>query len=357
MLQTGGWVAHALLRMLAVPAFSTGDKPFILATVIVSSTGFCLTLIMASVFRRIINRGGTSQWLLAAIVVMISASVFGALEIWGLITFIDRGFRPSIWDYGVFVFFDVFVMTSWSGLYFGINYYLMAEDQHKRLLAMSIQAHEAQLKMLRYQLNPHFLFNTLNSISTLVLVRDTERANAMLERLAAFLRSTLVDEPGQTVPLMQELKTLELYLDIERLRFQDRLQVIFDIDPDCMTLQVPALLLQPLVENAIKYAVAVEEDGATITIAAKRSPLGAAIRISDTGPGITADKSKTDTASGVGVGLSNTRERLLQMFGGTAKFQITANQPHGTCITITLPNSDDDAPEFYQSSPYKEAAE
>ncbi len=350
-------MAHALLRLLSGPAFSTSNKPFILVTLIVSSTGFCLTLIMASVFRRIINRGGNSQWALAAIVVIISAAVFGALEIWGFVAFIDRGWRPSVWDYTYLAFFDLFIMTSWSGLYFGINYYLMAQDQHRRLLAMSTQAHEAQLKMLRYQINPHFLFNTLNSISTLVLIKDTERANAMLERLAAFLRSTLVDEPTQTVPLMQELKTLQLYLDIERLRFQDRLNVVYNIDPDCMTLQLPALLLQPLVENAIKYAVAAEEAGATITIAAERNRHGAIITISDTGPGMCAEAVKASAAKGTGVGLANTRERLLQVFGGLARFHISGNEPHGTCVTITLPKSSDDEPEFYHSTPYKEAAE
>lgn len=337
LLQSGGWLAYALLRLLSGPAFSVGNKSFMVVTLIATATGFCLTLILASLFRRIIDRGGASQWAIAGSLVVLAASIFATLEIWGLVTFIDRGWRPSMWDYTTIAFFDLFVLTSWSGLYFGINYYLMAEDQHKRLLAMTAQAHAAQLKMLRYQINPHFLFNTLNSISTLVLAKETDRANAMLERLAAFLRATLAGEPTNTVPLAQELKTLELYLDIERLRFEQRLRVVFDIEPECQRLELPALLLQPLVENAIKYAVASQEEGATITISAHNVQQGVELVIADTGPGFTPGKRLLD-----GVGLANTRERLQQMFGAEGSFAIIPNMPKGTRVVLTIPQADMD---------------
>src|SRR3546814_14529097 len=125
--------------------------------------------------------------------------------------------------------------------------------------------------MLRYQLNPHFPFNTLNSISTLVLLKQTEPANAMLTRLSGFLRHTLVAEPGAQVTLAQEIETLQLYLDIERMRFERRLRTKFRIDEKANQALLPSILLQPLVENAIKYAVSAQEACAQIPQNAKAS--------------------------------------------------------------------------------------
>jgi LytS/YehU family sensor histidine kinase len=123
------------------------------------------------------------------------------------------------------------------------------------------QATSAQLAMLRYQLNPHFLFNTLNSISTLVLLKQTDQANAMLTRLSSFLRYTLINPPTGRVTVAQEVETLKLYLGIELMRFEERLRTTFRIDEACKDGLLPSLLLQPLVENAIKYAVSPRNRG------------------------------------------------------------------------------------------------
>ena len=142
--------------------------------------------------------------------------------------------------------------------------------------------------MLRYQLNPHFLFNTLNSISTLVLLKQTDRANAMLSRLSSFLRYTLVNESTGMVTVAQEIETLKLYLEIEKMRFEERLRPHFHIDPTVMRAHLPSLLLQPLIENAIKYAVTPQEEGADISIEARREVDRVLITVSDTGPGADA---------------------------------------------------------------------
>ena len=123
--------------------------------------------------------------------------------------------------------------------------------------------------MLRYQLNPHFLFNTLNSISTLVLLKQTDRANAMLSRLSSFLRYTLVNEPTGQVTVAQEVETLKLYLEIEKMRFEERLRPQLRDRPQVARARLPSLLLQPLVENAIKYAVTPQEEGADIAVEAR----------------------------------------------------------------------------------------
>ena len=140
--------------------------------------------------------------------------------------------------------------------------------------------------MLRYQLNPHFLFNTLNSISTLVLLKQTERANAMLARLSSFLRYTLANEPTAKVTLAQEVETLKLYLEIEKMRFEDRLRPHFRIEPETIGARLPSLLLQPLIENAIKYAVTPAENGADIWITATREGQAVRIEVADNGDGI-----------------------------------------------------------------------
>ncbi len=127
----------------------------------------------------------------------------------------------------------IYVVLAWVGLYLGIKYYRQLQDETQRALAARTMAHQAQLKMLRYQLNPHFLFNTLNAISTLVLDRENGTANRMVQGLSAFLRHSLDNDPMQRVTLRQELDALTLYLDIEKMRFAERLRIETDIDEDC----------------------------------------------------------------------------------------------------------------------------
>ena len=179
--------------------------------------------------------------------------------------------RPSFVQHfvGHRVFSTCTLLGAWSALYYAINFYLQVEEQADRLERLEAQATSAQLAMLRYQLNPHFLFNTLNSISTLVLLKQTEPANAMLTRLSGFLRHTLVTQPGGKVSVAQEVETLKLYLDIERMRFEERLRTVFKVEPAAAKASIPSLLLQPLVENAIKYAVSPQEEGARISLTAQ----------------------------------------------------------------------------------------
>jgi len=195
--------------------------------------------------------------------------------------------------------------------------------------------------MLRYQLNPHFLFNTLNSISTLVLLKQTERANAMLSRLASFLRYSLVGEREGLATMAQEAEALKLYLDIERTRFEDRLRTRFDIAEEVMQARLPSLLLQPLVENAIKYAVTPAEDGADIIVDARRMDDRLMLTIADTGPGLegrgSASSGDETSTAGTNVGIANIRERLVQAYGADHRFELAENEPHGLIVLIDIP--------------------
>jgi sensor histidine kinase YesM len=235
------------------------------------------------------------------------------------------------------------LLVAWSALYYSINYYLMLEEQSDRLLRLESQASNAQLAMLRYQLNPHFLFNTLNSISTLVLLKQTERANAMLSRLSSFLRYTLVNEPTGSVTVAQEVETLKLYLEIEKMRFEERLRPRFNIDVHAAGARLPSLLLQPLVENAIKYAVTPQEEGAEIEIMARRVGDRVVLTVSDTGPG--AEDHWVKAQQSTGVGLANIRDRLSQAYGADHRFETESNRNGGFRVTIEIP---------YQSEPAEE---
>jgi len=236
------------------------------------------------------------------------------------------------------------LLGAWTGLYYAINYFLQLEEQADRLERLEAQATSAQLAMLRYQLNPHFLFNTLNSISTLVLLKETVPANAMLTRLSRFLRHTLISQPGGMVTVEQEVETLKLYLDIERMRFEERLQTEFDIAEEVSEACLPSLLLQPLVENAIKYAVSPLEEGAKISLSAQLSGSRLRLVVSDTGPGLKTpvDSTRTplpqsDSATSTGVGLANIRDRLAQAYGTDHLFEIRSPSNGGFTVIIELP--------------------
>jgi LytS/YehU family sensor histidine kinase len=188
--------------------------------------------------------------------------------------------------------------------------------------------------MLRYQLNPHFLFNTLNSISTLVLLKQTERANAMLARLSSFLRYTLVNEPAGKVTLAQEVETLKLYLEIEKMRFEDRLRPHFRIESDTIGARLPSLLLQPLIENAIKYAVTPSENGADIWITASHEGHAVRLEVADNGSGEGGDLAASPST---GVGLANIRDRLSQAYGAAHRFDTRKNDKGGFSVIIEIP--------------------
>jgi LytS/YehU family sensor histidine kinase len=230
---------------------------------------------------------------------------------------------------------SVTIMVAWSVLYFAIKYYQVFQEVQKSALRSAAMAHEAQLKMLRYQLNPHFLFNTLNAISTLVLEQQTELANRMVTKLSSFLRFSLDNDPMQKITLDQELAALKLYLDIEKVRFEERLSLELDIASESREALIPSLLLQPLVENAIKYGIALAEDGGRLRIAARVFAGELLLELSDDGPGVELVDGQIPDAKGVG--LRNTRERLVELYGDQHSFRLSASQPHGLTVNIRIP--------------------
>ena len=340
-LQTAGWAGYFLLR--ATSGFANGFTLSILVPVAVSTaTGYSLTLVMAAAFRALISRRPVVTWGFSILTMLTAAAIYSLIDAWMFNT-IQRPGEP--FELRLFlgtIFLDFTVIAAWSALYYAINFFLVVEQQADQLARLESQASSAQLAMLRYQLNPHFLFNTLNSISTLVLLKQTERANAMLSRLSSFLRYTLVNEPTGQVTLEQEIETLKLYLEIEKMRFEDRLRPSFEVDPAAARARLPSLLLQPLVENAIKYAVTPREDGADITVEARLIVDRVQIKVTDTGPGLN-DRRSTPSYS-TGVGLANIRDRLAQAYGADHRFEAKSRTGGGFGVTIEIPFQLDDQP-------------
>ena len=333
-LQGGGWGAYFVLRALGGLANKMG-LTFILPTFVVTLTGFSLTLLMAAAFRRIIRMRPIWMWPLTLLIVAAAALLFSVIEVRFHAWLYEPGWNPVGIEFFGAILLDLSVLGAWTALYYGINYYLLLSAQSERMLKVAAQANAAQLAMLRYQLNPHFLFNTLNSISTLVLLKQTERANAMLSRLSSFLRYSLVGDPTQLVTVAQEVEALKLYLDIERMRFEARLRFSVNVEPRAMQGQIPSLLLQPLVENAVKYAVTPMEEGAEISLDARVAGDRLIVSLADTGPGLNDAAPKLNPSSGVG--LANIRDRLAQAYGNDHRFELGPNHPHGLIVTIDIP--------------------
>ena len=332
-LQIIGWACYAILSFSA-KAGEGAPASWGIFYLGVAAGGVIVTSVLRLGFREV------WQWpmprrALAAVAMMLLATFVQMNVFVGLLPyFCDDCDFPTLFHYIWYFASMMYLILSWSGLYFGIKSTRQLQQQKEAALKAQAMAHAAQLKMLRYQLNPHFLFNTLNAISTLVLDRRNDTANGMVGSLSAFLRYSLDSDPVQRVTLAQEIDATNLYLGIEQLRFGERLRVRMDIDPLARDALVPSLVLQPLIENAIKYAVSKREEGGIIEIDARRRDDRLAIVLRDDGPGC-SDFAKR--GNGHGVGLANTRERLQVLYGDRQVFELSNREPHGVQIRIELP--------------------
>jgi sensor histidine kinase YesM len=340
-LQSIGWSGYFFLRSLSGFANSMGWM-WLVHTLLLTATGYSLTLLMASLYRRLIKMKPVWTLVLSLATVILAAGSFSVIETWSVATFLKPQLKPIGVEYLGAILLDFSLLAAWTALYYGINYFLLLEEQIDQRERLESAASSAQLAMLRYQLNPHFLFNTLNSISTLVLLKQTERANAMLARLSSFLRYTLANEPTAKVTLAQEVETLKLYLEIEKMRFEDRLRPHFRVEPDTIGARLPSLLLQPLIENAIKYAVTPSENGADIWITAVREGQAVRIEVADNG---NSDGAELTGSPSTGVGLANIRDRLSQAYGAAHRFETRKNERGGFSVILEIPFETGENPE------------
>jgi two-component sensor histidine kinase len=231
--------------------------------------------------------------------------------------------------------FAVYLLVYWTivGVGHALAYYRKYREREMHALALESRLSQTQLQMLKMQLQPHFLFNTLNAISAL-MHQDVELADQMLVRLAQLLRATLESSGSQEVPLKQELEFVELYLEIEQARFGPRLVVNLVADAETMDAAVPNLILQPLVENAVRHGVAPRPETGHIDIRARRENGRLRVEIMDDGPGMPGGPSAQKRE---GVGLSNARARLQQMYGDAHQFTLANRAGGGLIVTLCVP--------------------
>lgn len=218
---------------------------------------------------------------------------------------------------------------------YALDYYEKYREEKHRSTRLEAQLAQAQLQALKMQLQPHFLFNALNSISSLVL-EEPRVAVHMIARLGDFLRLTIENNGTQVVSLERELEFLRCYLEIEQVRFRDRLRVKIEAEPETLRAQVPNLLLQPIIENAIKHGIAARAAAGRIEVIAKRKDGKLQIEVCDDGPGPDGNSS-TIRIINEGVGLANTRERLRQLYRDDFRIDLSSRTGGGTMVTVEMP--------------------
>lgn len=227
--------------------------------------------------------------------------------------------------------FWTWFFLAWAGLYLALMYSFDVQDEQRRSTELRERAHVAQLRALHSQINPHFLFNSLNSVSALILDRDSEKAEEMVTKLARFLRLGLSADPTRKIPLELEVELQRTYLEIEQLRYSD-LAVEVDLSDDLRSALVPSLILQPIVENAVKHGVAEAPPPATIRIRASRSDETLALEVADSGRGT------NHKTTGAGIGLANVEQRLALLYGEGRSSLDAGRDPDGHFrVRVTLP--------------------
>jgi signal transduction histidine kinase len=345
LLHTGGWLAYGVAMTLSRIGIYTLSFMIVVKGILMVS-GFLLSLGLRYLYRPLIRRGTP---LVTLVVVAVVASYLVSM-IWtafdnltAVQVYPALGVRPPVFRNVVQIFggavYNAFTMLAWSVLYIGIRYYVALQDERERSLKAEAAAHQAQLEALRYQINPHFLFNSLNAVSTLVTERRNDEAARMLSRVSDFLRLTLTAPVRDEVALADEIDYVRQYLEIERVRFGDRLRMEVDVATDAWEAAVPAFVLQPLIENAVRHAIAPRETGGTIVIEAKRAGDQLQVAIVDDGPGVPAAGRSDGNGNGTTgrIGLTNTRDRLRELYGERGRLELTTPAGGGTRATVELP--------------------
>lgn len=337
-LQCGGWLAFGVAMFgWGLDFYSTRDA--LVAKALLVLTGFSLTLVFRALYRRARARAMTP---LASVLLVLAVSFTGA-AIWRenqsllfqLCLHAIRNDEIAVELVRIplgTLLYDGFVLLAWSLLYYGINDWAELEKQRARAAKAEATAHAARLRALQSQLEPHFLFNTLNAISTLVAEGNNSAATRMIARLSDFLRLTLDTAETSEISVAEELEFVRRYVEIEQVRFGDRLRVTIDAQPETARGLVPALILQPLVENAVKHGVLPREEGGSVTVTIAQNDGALHICVADDGPGL------SKAADGqLGVGLPNTAARLKELYGEDSQFSIASPPGGGVSAKIKIP--------------------
>ena len=331
-LQITGSVGLYLLVLLSVLPDRNPDE--FRHQTIFCATVFAFSCLLRPVCRSLLRR--SLPWLSLEIRAFAWSAAYGAVA-----TFISelvklRALRP-IWANFLdnWLPFSV-VFFLWCTLYFSTKHWQQSAHERARLVRAESDAREARLSALRYQLNPHFLFNSLNAVSTLVLEGNAPAATRMLAQIGELLRTTLDNDASLEIPLSQELAFVEQYLAIEQTRLGGRLQVFRAISPDTLDAAVPSMLLQPLVENAVRHGIAPAVEGGAIAIESTIQNHSLVMTVRNSGPRTNGTSTPSDKLS-KGIGLTNTAERLRTLYGDKQRLSLQSPDAGGYEVTIELP--------------------
>ncbi len=252
----------------------------------------------------------------------------------GLVFFDDwKEFMLDLLSWDAMRFYDQYIIT--VAVYYIIRYFQYIQNEEQERSYLEIKNKEMQISLLKSQINPHFLFNTLNSISMLV-GSNKVGARKVISQLSDVFRYALDSHEGAKVKLLSELNFIENYIKIQQVRFGDRLNYEVDADPKCMSFEIPPMILQPLIENSIKYGIGPKDDGGTIWLIIKKTQSGVYFEITDDGLGLNAKKVLDGKVKVAGVGLKNTEKRLRSIYGLSARLHIQAKLD-GYTVSFTIP--------------------
>ena len=333
-LQLIGWAVYGVLIYITFLTVVPPSGRFGLLQVKISRTvaGFLLTSLMRPVYKHI---GSARSVPFIALLILITSFVFGSLWPFGehlglwLMNRPQYGLNINFARYPVEVLDYSFTLIGWSALYFGIKYWRQWQSEHERTLQAEALANHAQLDMLRYQLNPHFLFNALNSIRASI-DEDSQRAKRMVTEFSEFLRYSLLNDNSAPVELRQEIEAIKNYLAIEKIRFEDKLEVTFELEPAAEECRLPGFLIHPLVENAVKHGMTNNSGPLKIRIDARIRNGSLVVEIANTGR---LDTRAQTNGGGTHIGLRNVRERLAKLYPDKSSFSLRQD---GAWIRATI---------------------
>jgi len=331
-LQIAGWICYCLsVFILALP--SIRQPGALRASSLFVAVLFAASCLMRLVCRFLMRRG--HSWIALEMRAMVCCIPAGAIAgfLIGVLTSPNRAVHWPDWL--TLAVRSTFILFLWSNLYFSVKKWQEWERERERLLRAEAEARDARLSALRYQLNPHFLFNSLNAVSTLVLEGNAPAATGMLAQIGELLRTTLEGDDAAETALAQEIAFTERYLAIEQARLGDRLRVEMAISPETFDALVPSMLLQPLVENAVRHGVAPLVEGGTVRIQSRLN--GAQLQVSVRNSGVCRTGVEAIHQPTHGIGLRNTAERLKTLYASAHTFALEWPETGGCEVTVELP--------------------
>jgi len=344
-LQISGWIFHYLIMIVLMYILRSGQQILVLNYAVKTCLGFVLTILLRQVYRKVTF--DTSSLLKLTLQVIffsiITSVIWYSSHIYLLL--IIYNFPFTVWIkitrvYTIMQQLSIFftIIISWSGLYFIIKLWNEWDIQKERLNRADILAKSAQLQMLRCQINPHFLFNSLNSIRAL-MVDDKNNAKAMITELSEFLKYSIITSSNMEVKLATELEVVRYYLSIEKKRFEDKLEIEYSIQPSAEEYPILNFLLHPLIENAIKYGMKTSGMPLKINIFAFIIDSSLHLEIRNTGKWIDSLENSKDTLGGTGTGLDNVRQRLENYYPNRYKFE-TLEKSGWVIVKIEIDKND-----------------